>query len=61
MDKIFDILVSKFGSDLISLAEKSYLEEPRGRYKSNPMPVIKPQNTKQVSEIICFCNEIISE
>ena len=57
MDKIFDILVSKFGSDLISLAEKSYLEEPRGRYKSNPMPVIKPQNTKQVSEIICFCNE----
>jgi len=43
MDKIFDILVAKFGSDLISLAEKKYLEEPRGRYQSNPMPIIKPK------------------
>ena len=55
MDKIFDILVAKFGSDLISLAEKKYLEEPRGRYQSNPMPIIKPKTTKQVSEIISFC------
>ena len=57
MSRIFDILVSKFGSDLISLADANYLEEPRGRYKSNPMPVIKPRTTKQVSEIICFCNQ----
>ncbi|MDB4838504.1 FAD-binding oxidoreductase [Amylibacter sp.] len=57
MDKIFDILVTKFGSDLISLAEKNYLEEPRGRYQSNPMPIIKPKTTKQVSEIISFCNQ----
>jgi len=46
MSRIFDILVSKFGSDLISLADANYLEEPRGRYKSNPMPVIKPRTTK---------------
>ena len=57
MSRIFDILVSKFGSDLISLADANYLEEPRGRYKSNPMPVIKPRTTKQVSEIIYFCNQ----
>ncbi|MDA8803012.1 FAD-binding oxidoreductase [Amylibacter sp.] len=57
MNRIFDILVSKFGSDLISLADANYLEEPRGRYKSNPMPVIKPRTTKQVSEIIYFCNQ----
>ena len=57
MSRIFYILVSKFGSDLISLADANYLEEPRGRYKSNPMPVIKPRTTKQVSEIIYFCNQ----
>ena len=57
MSRIFDILVSKFGSGLISLADANYLEEPRGRYKSNPMPVIKPRTTKQVSEIIYFCNQ----
>ena len=57
MSRLFDILVSKFGSDLISLADANYLEEPRGRYKSNPMPVIKPRTTKQVSEIIYFCNQ----
>ena len=57
MSRIFDILVSKFGSDLISLADANYLEEPRGRYKSNPMPVIKPRTTKQVSGIIYFCNQ----
>ena len=57
ISRIFDILVSKFGSDLISLADANYLEEPRGRYKSNPMPVIKPRTTKQVSEIIYFCNQ----
>ena len=57
MSRIFDILVSKFGSDLISLADANYLEEPRGRYKSNPMPVIKPRTTKQVSEIIYFCSQ----
>ena len=32
-------------------------DRPRGRYKSNPMPVIKPRTTKQVSEIIYFCNQ----
>ena len=65
MDKIFDILVSKFGSDLISLAEKSYLEEPRGRYKSNPMPVIKPQNTKQscrrLDKELTYCTKVATD
>lgn len=57
MENIFDILVSKFGSDLVNLAGANYLEEPRGRYTSNPMPIIRPKTTKQVSEIICFCNQ----
>lgn len=56
MTQLVDLFIAEFGADIASLAPNTYLEEPRGRYQSNPMPLLRPKSTKQVSDIVRFCN-----
>ena len=56
MVQLFDLFKAEFGSDITSIADTNYLEEPRGHYVANPMPLMRPKTTQQVSDIICFCN-----
>ena len=48
---------AQFGTDIVSEAPQTYLEEPRGRYYSKPRVLLRPKTVDDVSSIIRFCNE----
>jgi len=56
MTNLLDTLIATFGDSLVQQAEPRYLQEPRGRYQSAPMPLLLPRSTQEVSDIVRFCN-----
>ncbi|MGB0901829.1 FAD-binding oxidoreductase [Halocynthiibacter sp.] len=50
-------LTNRFGTDLLRPDTGLYLEEPRKRIMGHAGAIIAPRNTREVSEILKFCNE----
>ncbi len=52
---LFTLLHDKFGDELVELAGASYREEPRGRYTSPELPLVRPHSTEQTAAVVRFC------
>ena len=55
MTGILNELIVKFGEEIAQLAGPKYLSEPRRRFHAEPMPLLRPRNTQQVSDIVRHC------
>jgi FAD/FMN-containing dehydrogenase len=55
MTGILNELIARFGKDIAQLANSKYLSEPRRRFFADTMPLLRPRNTQQVSDIVRYC------
>lgn len=57
MTDILNELIVTFGDDNVQLAPPKYLSEPRRHFFAEPMPLLRPRTTSDVSDIVRHCAE----